>query len=133
VDQQIDDDQREPVQSPDSQQSNNQNHRSGAQFTTDDLLGMLRTNQQHKRLPDPPSYEGKRSEFNPWLAQVWAKLSVDMDNEPGNVRFWYIHSRLGGAALGQVTPWVSAMVEKKATLDGDALRRTYPTAPEYVR
>ncbi len=52
---------------------------------------------------------------------MWAKLLVDMDNEPGNVRFWYVHSRLSSAALGQVTPWVSAMVEKKTTLDGDAL------------
>jgi hypothetical protein len=121
VDQQIGDDQREPVQSPDGPQPENQSHRGGAQFTADDLLGMLRTNQQRKRLPDPPSYEGKRSEFKPWLAQMWAKLSVDLDNEPGNVRFWYVHSRLSGAALGQVTPWVSAMVEKKTTLGGDAL------------
>jgi len=121
VDQQIDIDQREPVQSSDGPQSENQNHRGGAQFTADDLLGMLRTNQQRKRLPDPPLYEGKRSEFKPWLAQIWAKLSVDMDNEPGNVRFWYVHSRLGGAALGQVTPWVSVMVERKTTLDGDTL------------
>ena len=52
---------------------------------------------------------------------MWAKLSVDMDDEPGNVRFWYVHSRLSGAALGQVTPWVSTMVEKKTTLNGDAL------------
>lgn len=121
VDQQMHDDQREPAQSPDGPQPENQNHRGGAQFTADDLLGMLHTNQQRKRLPDPPSYEGKRSEFKPWLAQMWAKLSVDMDNEPGNVRFWYVHSRLSGAALGQVTPWVSAMVEKETTLDGDAL------------
>jgi hypothetical protein len=121
VDQQMNDDQREPVQSPDGLQSNNQDHRGGARFTTDDLLGILRAKQQRKRLPDPPSYEGKRSEFKPWLAQVWAKLSVDMDNEPGNVRFWYVHSRLSGAALGQVTPWVSALVEKKTVFDGDAL------------
>ena len=65
VDQQIGDDQREPVQSPDGLQPENQSHRGGAQFTADDLLGMLRTNQQRKRLPDPPSYEGKRSEFKP--------------------------------------------------------------------
>ena len=121
VDQRMDDDQREPVQSPDGQQSKNQNHRDGTQFTADDLLSMLRMNQQRKRLPDPPVYEGKRSEFKPWLAQVWAKLSVDMGDERGDVRFWYIHSRLSGAALGQVTPWVSALVEKKSTLDGDTL------------
>lgn len=121
VDQRMDNDQREPVQSPVGRQSENQNHRGGAQFTADDLLGMLRMNQQRKRLPDPPAYEGKRSEFKPWLAQVWAKLSIDMGNEPGDVRFWYTHSRLSGAALGQVTPWVSALIEKKTTLDGDAL------------
>ena len=45
VDQQMDDDQREPVQSPAGPQSENQNYRGGAQFTADDLLGMLRTNQ----------------------------------------------------------------------------------------
>ena len=54
---------------------------------------------------------------------MWAKLSVDMGDERGDVRFWYIHSRLSGAALGQVTPWVSALVEKKSTLDGDTLDR----------
>lgn len=114
-------DQREPVQGPDSPQSNNQNHRGGAQLTVDDLLGMLRTNQQRKRLPDPPSYEGKRSEFRPWLAQIWAKLSVDLGDTPGDIRFWYVHSRLSGAALGQVTPWVAALVEKEMPLDKGAL------------
>ena len=63
-------DPREPVQSPDGPQSSNQNHRGGAQLTADDLLGMLRTSQQRKRLPDPSVYEGKRSEFRPWLAQI---------------------------------------------------------------
>lgn len=44
-----------------------------------------------------------------------------MGDERGDVRFWYAHSRLSGAALSQVTPWVSALVEKESTLDGDAL------------
>ena len=44
-----------------------------------------------------------------------------MGDERGDIRFWYVHSRLSSAALGQVTPWVSALVEKKSTLDGDAL------------
>jgi len=52
---------------------------------------------------------------------VWAKLLVDMGDERGDVRFWYIHSRLSSAALGQVTPWVSALVKKKSTLDRDTL------------
>jgi hypothetical protein len=110
-----------PVQSPDEPLSNERNHRGGIQLGADDLLGLLRTNQQRKRLPDPSAYEGKRSEFRPWLAQIWAKLSIDMGSEPGDVRFWYVHSRLSGAALSQVTPWVSALIEKKTTLDGDAL------------
>lgn len=92
---------------------------SGSQ-TANDLISALH-NQRRRRLPDPPSYEGKRSEFRPWLAQVWAKLSVDMESEPGSVRFWYVHSRLSGAALGQITPWVSALLDQKVVLDGDAL------------
>jgi hypothetical protein len=110
-----------PAQTPEDQQTNDQDHRGGPQSDTNDLLSMLRATQQRKRLPDPSAFEGKRSEFRPWLAQVWAKLSVDMGNEPGDVRFWYVHSRLSGAALGQITPWVSALVDKKTTLDGDAL------------
>lgn len=109
------------AQTPEDQQTTDQSHRGGVQLTAEDLLGILRTKQQRKRLPDPSAYEGKRSEFKPWLAQVWAKLSVDMGDEPGDVRFWYVHSRLSGAALGQITPWVSALVEKKTAFDGDAL------------
>ncbi len=84
---------------------------------------MLRTTQtqQRKRLPDPSPYEGKRSEFRPWLAQIWAKLLIDFGNDPGDVRFWYVHSRLRGAALGQVTLWVAALVERETPLDKEAL------------
>ena len=52
---------------------------------------------------------------------MWAKLLVDIDDELGNVRFWYDYSRLNSAALGQVIPWVSTIVEKKTILRGDAL------------
>ena len=41
VDQQISDDQREPVQSPDGPQPENQSYRGRAQFTANDLLGIL--------------------------------------------------------------------------------------------
>jgi hypothetical protein len=95
-------------------------HSGVPHLRADDLLGLLQR-QQRKRLPDPAPYEGKRSEFRPWLAQVWAKLSVDMASEPGDVRFWYVHSRLRGAALGQITPWVSAIIDQKTTLNDAAL------------
>jgi hypothetical protein len=58
-------------------------------------------------LPDPPEFNGNKTEFLPWLDQVQAKLAVDRADKPEIVRFWYIHSRLRGKALAQVSPWVS--------------------------
>jgi hypothetical protein len=37
-----------------------------------------------------------------------------MPDEPDAVRFWYAHSRLGGSALNQITPWVAALVKIEA-------------------
>ena len=53
---------------------------------------------------------------------MWAKLSVDMSEEPDAVRFWYVYSRLSGSALNQITPWVAALVKTQPELDKDALQ-----------
>jgi hypothetical protein len=46
---------------------------------------------------------------------------VDIADESDNVRFWYVHSRLGGSALNQITPWVAALVKIEAALGRDTL------------
>ena len=91
------------------------------QEQTERLLESLRTKQRKRRLPDPERFEGRRSDFKAWVAQMWAKLSVDMADESDDVRFWYAHSRLGGSALNQITPWVAALVKIEATPGKNAL------------
>jgi Retrotransposon gag protein/Zinc knuckle len=81
----------------------------------------LRTKPRKARLPDPERFEGQRSDFKAWLAQTWAKLEVDMSEDPSDVRFWYVHSRLGGSALNQITPWVAALVNQSAQKNETAI------------
>ena len=67
-------------------------------------------------------------EFRPWLTQAKAKLSIDKDDEPEDVRFWYVHSRLRGTALAQVSAWVDAVTSTdKMTTEGlfNQLRAAY--------
>ena len=92
------------------------------QEQTEGILDSLRTNQRKRRLPDPERFEGRRADFKAWTAQMWAKLSVDLIGEPDSVRFWYTHSRLGGSALNQITPWVAALVKTQADPDKNALQ-----------
>lgn len=85
------------------------------------LLESLQLKSRKHRLPDPERFEGRKSEFKAWTAQMWAKLSVDMENDSLRVRFWYAHSRLGGSALNQITPWVAALIASTVEIDADAL------------
>ena len=62
-----------------------------------------------KNLPDPPEFHGKKNEFPAWLALIDAKLAIDKKDAPESVRFWYLHSRLRGKALLQVTPWIGTI------------------------
>jgi hypothetical protein len=39
------------------------------------------------KLPELPEFNGKRSEFRPWLTQVKAKLAIDKAMETELVRF----------------------------------------------
>jgi hypothetical protein len=87
---------------------------------TEGNAASIRTNET-KRLPYPPTYEGVKSNFKPWLSQVYAKLAVDICNSPGDVRFWYVHSRLRATPLAQITPWVQARVSVNKSLDELAL------------
>jgi hypothetical protein len=43
------------------------------------------TKENGKKLPHPPAFEGQKSNFKPWLSQVYAKLAVDMKNDTGDV------------------------------------------------
>ncbi len=71
------------------------------------------------RLPNVPEYEGKRSEFRAWRDQVNAKINVDLARENQAIQAWYIHSRLRGRALQQITPWVNTAIQQNAlTPDG---------------
>jgi hypothetical protein len=71
------------------------------------------------KLPEAPEFEGRKVDFQPWLSQVWAKLSVDRRNEPEDVRFWYIHSRLRKKALTQMGSWVTVVQNTdNMTVDG---------------
>jgi hypothetical protein len=72
-----------------------------------------------KKLPELPEFSGKRNEFRPWITQAKAKLSVDKATEPEAVQFWYIHSRLRGEALAQVSAWVDAVISTdRMTIEG---------------
>jgi hypothetical protein len=44
-----------------------------------------------------------------------------MGVEKEDVRFWYVHSRLGGGALNQVTPWVAALIKSGTPINKQAL------------
>ena len=93
----------------------------GTQDQTERILDSLRTKQRKHRLPHPERFAGRRADFKAWMAQMWAKLSVDMADEPDDVRFWYTHSRLGGDALNQITSWVAALIKMEAIPGKDAL------------
>ena len=50
-----------------------------ASFTIDSLNPCMK---KRKLLLDPPEFNGtRRSEFKPWLSQIAAKLSVDLNEE----------------------------------------------------
>jgi hypothetical protein len=86
---------------------------------------------RRERLPKPPEFTGKRSEFQSWLTQMYAKLTTDKAHEPESVRFWYMHSRLRGEALTQVEPWVNAVHQNdQHSVDGlvEQLRAAYDDA-----
>lgn len=71
------------------------------------------------KLPELAEFSGKRAEFRPWLTQARAKLTVDKEGEAEVVRFWYIHSRLRGYALSQISPWVdSVQTTSEMTTEG---------------
>ena len=55
------------------------------------------------RLPDPPKFSGKRSEFRIWKIEMNNKLATDGDAIGGNVdQFRYIFSRLDTEPQGMV-------------------------------
>jgi hypothetical protein len=83
---------------------------------------------RHEELPKLPEYSGDKTGFRPWLAQVKAKLRVDLWDKPEDTRVWYIHSRLRGKASTQVQPWVTAAEKMQdLTVDGllEQLERAY--------
>ena len=73
-------------------------------------------NSYRRRLPDPPLFSGVRREFPAWCLQITAKITVDMANDPASTKFWYIHSRLEGNAITQVTPWVTWRLQSGDTI-----------------
>jgi hypothetical protein len=80
--------------------------------STSPTTGTARDNgtvRQKAKLPELAEFNGKRAEFRPWLTQARAKLTVDKMEETETVRFWYIHSRLRGHALSQISPWVDSV------------------------
>lgn len=74
-----------------------------------ELLRQIPTNK--RKLPDLAAFDGTKNSYRPWKAQAYAKLAIDLRNEPDDVRFWYIYSRLSGKAAAQVTPWISAAIQ----------------------
>jgi hypothetical protein len=111
-----------PIEMPNKKDSSSEPRVLDTQEQTERTLDSLRTNQRKRRLPDPERFEGRRADFKAWTAQMWAKLSVDLREEPDSVRFWYAHSRLGGSALNQITPWVAALVKTQSEPDKDSLQ-----------
>ena len=98
-----------------------------ATTTTEDVVREPMAGRK-KKLPELPEFSGKRTEFRPWLTQAKAKLDVDKAEETETVRFWYIHSRLRGEALAQVSAWVDAVKSTdKMTIEGlfSQLRAAY--------
>ncbi len=82
------------------------------------LIAAMSVNWHSKRcLPDPLRFEGKRVKFRPWLQQIITKLSVNMLDDNVGVQFWYLHSRLEGLALSQVTPWIAACIKSNEVLN----------------
>ena len=95
---------------------------------SEDNVRDLMAVRQKRKLLELPEFTGKRIKFRPWLTQAKAKLAIDKDSEPEDVRFWYIHSRLRGEALTQVDAWVKAVVStSKMTTKGlfSQLRAAY--------
>ncbi len=85
---------------------------------------------KQESLPKPPEFDGKSREFKPWLSQMKAKLIVDKAHESELVRFWYVHSRLRGRALEQVTPWVSSTEKMGNSLTVEGLFKQLRNAYE---
>ncbi len=86
--------------------------------TLKQLIAAMSVNQHSKWcLSDSLRFEGKRVEFRPWLQQIITKLSVNMSDDNAGVQFWYLHSRLEGLALSQVTPWIVAHIKPNKVLD----------------
>ncbi len=82
------------------------------------LIAAMSVNQHWKRcLSDSLRFEEKRVEFRPWLQQIVTKLNVNMSNNNASVQFWYLHSRLEGLALSQVTPWIVACIKSNEVLN----------------
>jgi hypothetical protein len=71
-------------------------------------------------LPDAPEFDGKKQDFQPWLAHVHAKLTIDREDRTEAVRAWYVHSRLRGKAMKQVNPWV-AQAQSSGTMTVEGL------------
>jgi hypothetical protein len=79
-------------------------------------------------LLDAPEFDRKKQEFQPWLAHVHAKLTIDRANCTEAVRAWYVYSRLRGKAMKQVNPWVAqAQISGSITVKGlvEQLRLAY--------
>ena len=71
------------------------------------------------KLPELSEFNGTRAVFRPWLTQARAKLAVDRADESEVVRFWYLHSRLRGDALSQLSSWVdSVQSTPQMTIEG---------------
>lgn len=88
-------------------------------LASESIQAEVATKRRKDLLPIPPEFDGKRSEFRPWLAQIEAKLRVDKSQDSEDIQFWYLHSRLRGKALQQVTPWVTtAQATGIATVQG---------------
>ncbi len=87
-------------------------------LTLKQLIAAMSVNQHSKWcLSDSLRFEEKRVKFRPWLQQIIAKLSVNMLNNNAGVQFWYLHSRLEGLALSQVTPWIVAHIKSNKVLN----------------
>ncbi len=87
-------------------------------LTLKQLIAAMSVNQHSKWcLFDSLRFEGKRVEFRPWLQQIITKLSVNMSDNNADVQFWYLHSRLEGLALSQVTPWIVACIKPNKVLN----------------
>jgi hypothetical protein len=56
-------------------------------ITADQIQEALRTKQSKPYLPNLECFEGRRADFKAWIAQIWAKFSIDMGTEKEDIRF----------------------------------------------